>query len=97
MHTNGWTGKRIVELQASLTLLNMPKPKHPDATSTAEPVDEYGRVPYEHPALGALENITEETKAKALDKSRLARLAENYGLGAVTRWRPKKVSLQWPF
>ncbi|KAF2096111.1 hypothetical protein NA57DRAFT_78883 [Rhizodiscina lignyota] len=78
-------GKRIVDLQLSLALLNAPKVPLPTETH-----DEYGRALYHHPALETLDNLTNFTKTEAVDKKRLARLAEQYGLPGVIRWKPKK-------
>jgi len=86
----GGTGKRIVDLQTSLALLN--GPKHSQSQPTGTP-DEYGRVPFEHPALRGLDGLTEKAKAAVLDKRRLAGLAEKYRLRGVIRWKPRKVRL----
>ncbi len=53
--------------------------------------DQYGREPFQHPALEGLEGITEHGKATILDKRRVGGLAERYGLDAVVRWKPKRV------
>ena len=53
--------------------------------------DQYGREPFQHPALEGLEGITEHGKATILDKRRVGGLAEHYGLDAVVRWKPKRV------
>ena len=53
--------------------------------------DQYGREPFRHPALEGLESITEHGKATILDKKRVGGLAEQYGLDAVVRWKPKRV------
>ncbi|KAI9679151.1 MAG: hypothetical protein M1822_007361 [Bathelium mastoideum] len=80
-------GKRVVDLQTSLALLDAPNPKTP-GSSSSEP-DEYGRTPFQHPYLKGLDNLTDGAKAKALEKSRLAQLAQSYGLAKVIRWKPK--------
>ncbi|KAJ9640074.1 hypothetical protein H2199_006308 [Coniosporium tulheliwenetii] len=77
-------GKRIVELQTSLALLAAPKSPQPAWS------DEYGRKPFQHPALDGLANLTENAKRATLDKRRLANLAQTYGLDGVVRWKPKK-------
>lgn len=82
------TGKRIVDFQTSIALLNAPK-MATEADSRTH--DEYGRALFQHPALDRLENLTEFTKAKAVDKKRLAQLAEEYGMMGVIRWVPRKV------
>lgn len=67
-----------MDLQCSLALLNSPqiRQRHPDAS--------------QHPALQGLENLTAVTKQEVLDKRRLAQLAQQYGLGKVIRWKPRK-------
>jgi dsRNA-specific ribonuclease len=80
-------GRRIVSLQTSLALLNSPQ-------ATPLPAkDNHGRQPYTHPALDGLPGLTHEAKDSVLDKSRLAPIAQRYGLDKVTRWKPKEVCL----
>ncbi|KAK0510534.1 hypothetical protein JMJ35_006966 [Cladonia borealis] len=80
-------GKRIVDLQTSLALLQNP------STRQIPPMqDQYGREPFRHPALEGLEGITEHGKATILDKHRVGGLAEHYGLDAVVRWKPKRMT-----
>lgn len=83
------TGKRIVDLQTSLALLNAPK--HAQQSQITGTPDTYGRVAFQHPALEGLDNLTEQTKEGILDKRRLAGLADQYGLRRVIRWKPRKV------
>ncbi|KAI9829682.1 MAG: hypothetical protein M1819_006053 [Sarea resinae] len=79
-------GKLIVELQTSLAVIHSPSGAQ---ASTAEPSrDQYGRTPFEHPALKGLESIN---KAQDIDKDQLAQLGERYGLASVIRWKPKKI------
>ena len=75
-----------MDLQASLGILttSSDKPSAPQA-------DLYGRMPFQHPALETLERLTEGSKAHILDKERMAKLAERYGLFEVVRWQPKNV------
>jgi len=77
-------GRRVISLQTSLALLNAASP------STPSQPDAYNRVPFNHPALSGLSNLTSETKSDVLSKTRLSQLAERYGLDKVTRWKPKK-------
>lgn len=79
-------GKRIVEMQINAAVVNMPRPE-----SQSSEADDYGREPFEHPALEGLLNLTAPFKARALDKRRLYELSVKYGLPRVLRWRPKKV------
>ncbi|KAL8702894.1 MAG: hypothetical protein Q9201_003928 [Fulgogasparrea decipioides] len=80
-----FTGRRIVELQTSLSML---------AASTAIPEpatpDEFGREPFKHPVLAGLTGLTYQRKTKFLDKRRTAQLAEKYGLTEVLRWKPRR-------
>lgn len=84
-------GKRVVDLQTSLALLNAANPEM-QSGQAPEP-DKFGRTPFQHRSLGGLQNITESAKATELDKSRLANLGKSYGLANVIRWKPKNVSL----
>lgn len=81
-------GRRIVELQMSIALVNMSRPPTQNIGQ-----DEYGRYPFDHPALDGLLNLTTPVKADILDKRRLYGLSEKYGLLQVLRWNPKKVHL----
>ncbi|KAI9712325.1 MAG: hypothetical protein M1820_001538 [Bogoriella megaspora] len=82
-----WFGKRVVDLQTSLALLNAPKPQS-EVDQIPEP-DNFGRTLFQHRSLENLEQLTESAKAETLDKSRLAQLANSYGLPQVIRWKPK--------
>ncbi|KAF2467881.1 uncharacterized protein BDR25DRAFT_344633 [Lindgomyces ingoldianus] len=77
-------GRRIVSLQTSLALLNSPQASSPPGK------DEFGRIPFHHPALRGLPGLSQEAKDSVLDKSRLGPIAERYGLDKVTRWKPKR-------
>jgi large subunit ribosomal protein L15 len=77
-----YLGKRILDLQTSLALLQ--QPIAPDDTSSQH------LYVFAHPSLTGLNNITPHAKSMALDKKRLAQLAGTYGLDKVTRWKPRK-------
>lgn len=79
-------GKRIVELQTSLSLFHSAS-----ATPFPETKDKYGREPFRHPALDGLAGVSLESRFKILDMARLAQLGEKYGLDTVIRWKPKEV------
>lgn len=83
-----FTGRRILELQTSLALLNMPRanPPTPDQGSGALIDDLFKQSVYE-----GLENVSEQSKAMILNRQRLYSLACDYKLREVTRWKPKKV------
>jgi large subunit ribosomal protein L15 len=82
--TNSHEGRRIVELQTSQALLNSPQEAQPT-------IDQYGRKPFQHPALNGLQGLSDEAESKVLDKARLSQIAERYDLDKVTRWKPKRV------
>lgn len=84
-NANGTAGKRIVQLQASLALVQSP------GGSAASSVDAFGRRPFEHPALDGLPNLSPSTKELLLSKAKLAELAQKYELQKVLRWSPRKV------
>lgn len=84
-------GRRIVSLQTSLALINSSQPTlHMSGNTSESSVDSYGRIPFTHPALSGLPNLASEAKDDILSISRLANLAERYGLDKVVRWKPKK-------
>ncbi|MCJ1335833.1 hypothetical protein MMC09_001107 [Bachmanniomyces sp. S44760] len=76
-------GKRTVDLQISSALVTS-NPK-----SRPEP-DQYGRMPFQHPALEGLEGLNQDSKERATDIKQLAGIAANSGLAGVLRWKPKK-------
>ncbi len=82
----GDVGKRLVDVHTTLALVHAA----PDPLS-AQATDQYGRVPFQHPALGGLQNVTLQAKARMGDKRRVSQLAQQYGLADVVRWKPKKV------
>ncbi|KAK5162920.1 uncharacterized protein LTR77_011081 [Saxophila tyrrhenica] len=75
-------GKRIVDVQTSLALLNMPS--SPAALPASQ--DDV----FQHAALEGLENVTAFSKNAILDKTRLAKVATAYGINRVVRWKPRK-------
>lgn len=83
-------GKRIVQLQASLALVQSPS----TAANAAAP-DAHGRVPFTHPALDGLNNLSQGMKDFLISKTQMAELAQKYELQKVLRWSPRKVS--FPF
>ena len=80
-------GKRIAELQTSLTLIS----KHA-TTETVSEIDEYGRATAVHPALQGLDGLVSPERGMLQSKEKLAQLAAKYGLDTVIRWKPKRVS-----
>jgi large subunit ribosomal protein L15 len=83
-----YLGKRIVELQTSLAFLSVARPAGIENLADA---DQFGRMPYRHNALANLPRLSEDAKRDALDKKRVARLAQEWGLDKVTRWKPRRV------
>jgi large subunit ribosomal protein L15 len=81
-----WIGKRIVQLQASLALV-----QNPEAVNVAVKTDSHGRTPFSHPALDGLRSLSSETKSFLTDRSKLAELAQKYEMQNVLRWTPRKV------
>ncbi|KAJ5482617.1 hypothetical protein N7475_001429, partial [Penicillium sp. IBT 31633x] len=79
-------GKRIVQLQASLALAQ----GVPSAGAAPQKTDEFGRVPFTHPALDGLNNLSGDTKKILTERSKLAELANKYELQKVLRWSPRK-------
>ncbi|KAL1970888.1 hypothetical protein VTN77DRAFT_2722 [Rasamsonia byssochlamydoides] len=77
-------GKRIVQLQASLALVQ-------DAGNFARevPEDPHGRQPFTHPALDGLKNLTSNTRGFLTSKWKIAQLARDYDLQKVIRWAPR--------
>ena len=82
-------GKRIVELQTSLGLLSVSE----SSNSMPSNHDTYGRKPFEHPAIDAVESLSEPSRTWLTYHKQIAKVAEEYGLPAVMRWVPKNVSL----
>ncbi|KAF7718818.1 Uncharacterized protein PECH_005850 [Penicillium ucsense] len=78
-------GKRIVQLQTSLALVQSSEA----ATTSANP-DPYGRTPFSHPALDGLRSLSPETKSFLTDRSKLSELAQKYEMQNILRWTPRK-------
>jgi large subunit ribosomal protein L15 len=70
-----WTGKRIVELQASLGILSISRRKSGLAGE----------------ALAGVESLTEEAKLRYTFYRRIAHIGELHGLPEVIRWVPRIV------
>ncbi|KAI9877875.1 MAG: hypothetical protein M1830_002583 [Pleopsidium flavum] len=78
-------GIRLVDVQTSLAII------HSASSQPLPPTaDRLERVPFQHPALNGLTNLTAKTKTLSTDQGRLSQLAQQYGLGSVVRWKPKK-------
>lgn len=81
------TGKRIMNLQTSLYLLNRTDGVFLD------PPDDYKREPFRHPGVDLLSRLNEESKHSLTHRPRIATFAQNSGLLSVLRWRPRHVSM----
>lgn len=84
-------GKRIVQLQASLALV-----QNPNTSSMTATTDEFGRTPFTHPALDGLKNLSSNAKSSLTDRTKLAELAQRYKMLEVLRWAPKTVGFLGP-
>ena len=80
-------GKRIVQLQASLALVQGTNSK-----SSVAP-DEFGRQPFTHEALDGLNNLSPQLKKRLTHRVQLANLADSYEAQKVLRWTPRKVRI----
>ena len=79
-------GRRWIDLQTVLTLLH-----RSSAAPLPEAQDQYGREPFRHPALDGLAGLRLESKSQVLNHRSFARLAVNYKLDTVMRWKPRRV------
>lgn len=55
----------------------------------ADARDKHGRPVFHDPALAKLEQLSPRSRQSAVDRQRLARLAESYGMQHVVRWKPR--------
>ena len=75
----------MVQLQASLALVQKPEP------NTKPQKDQHGRLPFAHPALDGLKNLSPERKSLLTDRRQLAELARKYEMEKIIRWQPRNV------
>jgi len=78
-------GKRILLLQTTLHLLHSPLA----TSSQIQHPDPWNREAFQHPALAGLGSLSDVNVSEVLSKKRLSQLAQTFGIGDVTRWRPK--------
>lgn len=83
------TGRRILNLQTNLALLHSPTATK--TQSLPNPSDD--RIPFTHPALGGLANLSDVPLGEVLSKWRLADLATAVGMREIVRWEPKNVRI----
>jgi len=81
-------GKRIVDLQSSLAILN----SHPATGAPVLPPDHFERESFQHPALEPLPRLTEDIRKDLSSRKRISDIAQRYGLLSVLRWTPRKPS-----
>lgn len=81
----------MVYLQMSLALLNGPASAGRVQARTRK--DAYGRTPFQDEALQGIDNVSHYTRDQYLDEKRLARMATQYGLADVIRWKPRQARL----
>ncbi|KAI1006437.1 hypothetical protein K3495_g1779 [Podosphaera aphanis] len=80
-------GRRILNLQANVALVS--SQNVPTFDSTGHPSDD--RVPFTHPALVGLPNLTKAPLSEVLSKEKLADLGTSVGLRHVIRWYPRNI------
>lgn len=79
-------GRRILQLQASLALIQGGE-RSPNAYQSSA-----DRIPFTHPSLTGLHNLSSNMKNYLTSKLKLSELARVYEAGEVIRWQPKRVS-----
>ncbi|KAK2623788.1 hypothetical protein QTJ16_006969 [Diplocarpon rosae] len=81
-------GRRILTMQTNIALLQSTV-----ATKTQSLPDRLDkRVPFEHPALNGLANVTDVHISEVLSKERLGLLATQMGIAEIMRWQPRNVN-----
>lgn len=81
-------GRRILILQTNLALLNSPTPPN---TQRRHSNPSEMRIPFDHPALEGLSNLSGTPMGEILTKSRLAAVATQAGMRDIMRWQPRFV------
>jgi large subunit ribosomal protein L15 len=82
-------GKRILELQTSLSLLALGD----SSRYLRESQDPYGREPFEHPATKAVECLRSGARTWFTHHKQISNLSAQYGIPDVVRWVPKNVRI----
>ena len=78
----GNTGRKIIELQASLALIQNAAMHDPPLRPGTEEESEQ---------LKGLGGLTPHLRQMTMDKQRVAQLGRRYGLDEVIRWKPQRV------
>lgn len=81
------SGRRILNLQTSLALVNSSRPTQPKVEADMPALREL----FVHPALEGLPNLTNVPISGVLTKEKLAKLASRIGMREIIRWKPKNV------
>jgi large subunit ribosomal protein L15 len=79
------TGRQILALEATRSVLASSIVQAPE-----EP-DQWGRTPFEHPALAIVDKLHAKQPRDIISKDKMEKLAHDVGLPAVTRWKPRLV------
>ncbi|PNY26661.1 uncharacterized protein TCAP_03412 [Tolypocladium capitatum] len=81
--TNARPGRLTLVMEATKQIVS----KRPQ--KGARIADEFGRAPFEHEHLAAVDNLTVEGPKDVVGKEKLYALATNVGLLDVVRWKPR--------
>ena len=83
-----FSGKRVVELQASLGLLSTTD----SSIYLKDNEDSYGRQPFQHPAINAVDVLSGGARTYFTHHRQMSNIATKYGISEIVRWLPKNVS-----
>jgi large subunit ribosomal protein L15 len=79
-------GRLILALETTRHIMVSP------ATRRNSPAqDEFGREPFQHPALANVDKLQARQPRDIVSKEKLAKLALDVGMLEVVRWKPKMV------
>ncbi|KAK0614486.1 ribonuclease-III-like-domain-containing protein [Immersiella caudata] len=78
-------GRQILALEATRSILIAPKESLP----TVKITDDFGREPFDHPALANIDKLNARQPQDIVHKDKLAKLAREIGLPQVIRWKPR--------
>ncbi|KAH9219367.1 ribonuclease-III-like-domain-containing protein [Leptodontidium sp. 2 PMI_412] len=81
-------GRRILNLQTNIALLQSPIANQTHSSSDASD----DRLPFAHPSLQGLSNLTNAPISEILTKERLGPLATQMGMRDIMRWTPRNVN-----
>lgn len=72
-------------MEVTKHIISRPPPKQPPAP------DKHGRLPFQHPRLAAVDQLSSATPKEVAGMDHVYRLATQVGMGDVVRWKPKEV------